>query len=183
MYKRQIQNSFLPEFHELLKKESLSLAELNEYLWVWLDKYYHERVHSATKQTPRLRFETCGNPLRTATLEQLYDVFLVEEKRTVDKTKIFSLNGRTFETVPELVQKRILVRFDPYDLSTTQVYYEGKRYPDAVRASLPEHAFTERVPDCPAAKEETPSSGLNFLTALKNTGQEGLTYHKTPRED
>ena len=178
-----IQNSFLPEFHELLKKESLSLAELNEYLWVWLDKYYHERVHSATKQTPRLRFETCGNPLRTATLEQLYDVFLVEEKRTVDKTKIFSLNGRTFETVPELVQKRILVRFDPYDLSTTQVYYEGKRYPDAVRASLPEHAFTERVPDCPAAKEETPSSGLNFLTALKNTGQEGLTYHKTPRED
>ena len=34
------------------EKESLSLAELNEYLWVWLDKYYHERVHSATKQTP-----------------------------------------------------------------------------------------------------------------------------------
>ena len=143
----------------------------------------HERVHSATKQTPRLRFETSGNPLRTATLEQLYDAFLLEEKRTVDKTKIFSLNGRTFETVPELVQKRILVRFDPYDLSTTQVYYEGKRYPDAVRALLPEHAFTERLSDCPAAKEETPSSGLNFLTALKNTGQEGLSYNRTRKDD
>ncbi len=178
-----IQNSFLPEFHELLKKETLSLAELNEYLWVWLDKYYHERIHSATKQTPRLRFETCGQPLRTATLEELYDVFLVEEKRTVDKTKTFSLNGRTFETVPELVQKRILVRFDPYDLSTTQVYYEGKRYPDAVRATLPEHAFTEKVPDCPGAEENAPDSGLNFLTALKSKGQEGLTYHKSPKED
>lgn len=39
-----IQSSFLPEFQELLKQEALSLDELNEYLWVWLDKYYHEKV-------------------------------------------------------------------------------------------------------------------------------------------
>lgn len=177
-----VQNSFLPEFYELLKEESLSLGELNEYLWVWLEKYYHEKVHSATKQTPRLRFETDGHPLRTATLEQLYDAFLMEEKRTVDKTMVFSLHGHTFQTVPELVQKKITVRFDPYDLAAVQVYYEDRRYPDATRALLPEHAFTGRVPDHPLAAQETPSSGLNFLTALKNTGQEGLSYNKTRKD-
>jgi len=177
-----IQNSFLPEFYELLKEETLTLAELNEYLWVWIEKYYHERVHSATKQTPRLRFETCGHPLHTATLEQLYDAFLVEEKRTVDKTKLFSLNGHTFETVPELIQKKITVRFDHYDLTTVQVYCEGRRYPDAARALLPEHAFTKPAPERPPAEGKAPPSGLNFLTALKNTGQEGLTYNKTRKD-
>ena len=177
-----IQNSFLPEFHELLKNDELSLDDLNEYLWLWLDKYYHEKVHSATKQTPRLRFEYDDQPLRTVSLEQLYDAFLMEETRTVDKTMVFSLYGHTFQTVPELARKKIKVRFDPYDLTTVQVYYEGKRYSDAVVARLPEHAFTAGSLEQPRA-DKSPSSGLNFLTALKGTRQEGLSFSKASKKE
>ena len=179
-----IQNSFLPEFYELLKEDSLSLDELNDYLWVWLDKYYHEKVHSATKQTPRLRFESDPHPLRTVSLEELYDAFLLEEKRSVDKTMVFSIYGRLYQTVPELVQKKITVRFDPYDLKRVQVHFDGHRYPDAEAASVPEHAFRgKRLPKLPVEQEDSPASGLNFLTALKSTGQEGLCYSKHRKED
>ncbi|MDD5487023.1 MAG: DDE-type integrase/transposase/recombinase [Dehalococcoidales bacterium] len=178
-----IQNSFLPELYVLLKESSLSLDELNDYLWLWLDKYYHEKVHSATKQTPRLRFESDSYPLRTISLEELYDAFLLEEKRTVDKTMVFSIYGRLFQTVPELVQKRITVRFDPYDLQKVQVHFDGRRYPDAEAALVPEHAFRgKKAPKLPE-EQDSPASGLNFLTALKSTGQEGLSYSKHRKED
>jgi putative transposase len=179
-----IQNSFLPEFYELLKKEDLSLDELNEYLWVWLDKYYHEKMHSATKQTPRLRFESDAQPLRTVSLEKLYDAFLLEEKRVVDKTMVFSIHGKMFQTVPELAKKKIQVRFDPYDLSVVQVYHEKKRYPDAVCFVVPEHAFsTKRLPKEPLSQEQAPSSGLNFLSALRDANRVGISFSKTVRED
>ncbi len=174
-----IQNSFLPELYGLLKEEPLSLDELNEYLWVWLERYYHEKVHSATKQTPRLRFESDAYPLRNVSLEALYDAFLLEEKRTVDKTMLFSVHGHTFQTLPELAQKKIKVRFDPYDLLKVQVYYEEKRYPDAVAAVLPEHSWQ---PVKEPSGENSVSSGLNFLSALRDTYKEGLTFSKKEDE-
>ena len=173
-----IQNSFLPEFYELLKQEALSLEELNEYLWVWLDKFYHEKVHSATKQTPRLRFETDAYPLRTATLEELYDAFLVEEKRSVDKTMLFSVLGYTFKTEPELVKKKVTVRYDPYDLKKVQVYFEGKRYPDATAFVPATHGLAKEA-SLEAFKEQSgPSSGLNFLAVLRGEHKEGLNFSK-----
>lgn len=179
-----IQNSFLPEIYELLKLKELCLSELNEYLWVWLEKYYHEKVHSATKQAPRLKFEADAYPLRSVSLEQLYDAFLLEEKRTVDKTMVFNLNGQLFQTVPELAQKKIVVRFDPYDLSKVQVYHEQKSYPDATPALLPEHAFTAGVKQVPVVEPQaTPSTGLNFLTLLRDTHQEGLSFSKAKEEE
>ncbi len=171
-----IQNSFLPEFYGLLKEDALSLDELNEYLWVWLEKYYHEKVHSATKQTPRLRFESDAYPLRNVSLEKLYDAFLLEEKRTVDKSMLFSVQGHTFQAVPALAQKKIKVRFDPYDLSKVQVYYKEKRYPDATIAVIPEHAWQRPVKE--PVEESSVSSGLNFLSALRDTYKEGLTFRK-----
>ena len=174
-----IQSSFLPEFYELLKQEALSLEELNEYLWVWLDKYYHEKVHSATKQAPRLRFETDTNPLRTVTLEELYDAFLLEEKRSVDKTMLFSVLGRTFQTEPELAKKKINVRYDPYELEKVQVYSEGKRYPDAFPFVMPEHGIAPSSDREKLTTENTVSSGLNFLSILRGKHKQGLSFSQS----
>jgi len=179
-----IQNSFLIEFYELLKKEDLTLGELNEYLWVWLDKYYHQKAHSATKQAPGARFEADTHPLRFLDLKQVYDAFLMEDYRTVDKTMVFSLYGEIFQAAPELAKKKIRVRFDPYDLSRVQVYYEKQRYPDAVRATLPEHAFTDISKDASRFKEDTEISlGLNFLSALKENYHEGLSFDRSNEEE
>ena len=178
-----IQSSFLPEFYELLKQEALSLDELNEYLWTWLDKYYHEKVHSATKQAPRLRFETDTNPLRTVTLEELYDAFLLEEKRSVDKTMLFSVHGKLFQAPPELAKKKITVRFDPYELEKVQVFFEDKRYPDACAFVQAEHGIAPTSSQELPSEENTPSSGLNFLTALRGTHREGLSFSKSEKGD
>ena len=177
-----IQNSFLPEFYELLKHEALALDELNEYLWVWLDKYYHEKVHSATKQTPRLRFESDTQALRTVNLDELYDAFLVEEKRTVDKTMLFSVQGKLFQAPPELAKKKITVRFDPYNLEKVQVIFEDKRYPDACAFVQAEHGIAPKSSQ-ELPPENTPSSGLNFLTALRGSHREGLSFSKAEKGD
>jgi len=178
-----IQNSFLPEFYELLKNEALTLDELNEYLWVWLDKYYHEKVHSATKQTPRLRFESDTQALVTVNLEQLHDAFLVEEKRSVDKTMLFSVHSKLFQAPPELAKKKITVRFDPYDLEKVQVFFEGKRYPDACAFVQAEHGIAPKSSQQLPPEENTPSSGLNFLTALRDSHREGLSFSKPEKGD
>lgn len=178
-----IQNSFLPEFYELLKNEALTLDELNEYLWVWLDKYYHEKVHSATKQTPRLRFESDTQALRTISLEQLYDAFLIEEKRAVDKTMVFSVHGRLFQAPPELAKKKITVRFDPYDLEKVQLFFEDERYPDACAFIMAEHGIAPKSSQELPPEKSAPSSGLNFLTALRSSHREGLSFSKPAKGD
>ncbi len=174
-----VQNSFLIEFYELLKQQELTLNELNEYLWAWLDKYYHQKVHSSTKQTPQLRFESDTHPLRFLDLQQVYEAFLMEENRKVDKTMVFSLLGKKFQVCPELANKKIQVRYDPYDLSAVRVYYQQERYPDAYPATVPEHAFSMVEEKKPEAETH---SGLNFLSALRDNHREGLTFN-TKEED
>ena len=174
-----MQNSFLIEFYELLKQQELTLNELNEYLWAWLDKYYHQKVHSSTKQTPQLRFESDTHPLRFLDLQQVYEAFLMEENRKVDKTMVFSLLGKKFQVCPELANKKIQVRYDPYDLSAVRVYYQQERYPDAYPATVPEHAFSMVEEKKPEAETH---SGLNFLSALRDNHREGLTFN-TKEED
>lgn len=177
-----IQNSFLPEFYILLKEETLGLNELNEYLWVWFEKYYHNRVHSATKQPPRLRFESDAHALRNIPLGELYDAFLMEEKRVVDKTMLLSIHNKLFQTVAELIKRKVTVRYDPYELDKVQVYFEGQRYPDAKRFVVAKHGLVETALKEPLPQDEGPASGLNFLTALRDTHQEGLSFSRLKEE-
>jgi putative transposase len=177
-----IQNSFLPEFYILLRKEALGLNELNEYLWIWFEKYYHNRVHSATKQPPRLRFEADAHALRNICLEELYDAFLMEEKRVVDKTMLLSVHSKLFQTVAELIKRKVTVRYDPYELDKVQVYFEGRRYPDAKRFVVAEHGFAANALKEALPQDEGPATGLNFLTALRDTHREGLSFSRMKEE-
>lgn len=157
---RYVDQSFLPEAEDLIRKAELrTLEQLNELFWAWLDVAYLNRIHGVTKQTPRDRFEQDTEALRRIDPVALREVFLWEEERTVDKTHCFSLHGNTYEVDPALARQRVLLRFDPYDLNQIQIWYEGKRYPDAVpfRMRQARHPGVEQ-PQAPVAVK-----GLNYL--------------------
>lgn len=171
-----IQNSFLPEMEVMLKEKLMSIEEVNDYFYIWLKQHYHEKVHSSIKQKPMLAFESDSRPLRRIDLAALIDAFLVEDTRKVDKTGIFRLNGTDYQAPLELARTKIIVRYDPFDMQSVQVYCDSKRYEDAYLLKVPEHVDFEAVAEVPA--DNPPPTGLNYLELLKQKGKQGISYSK-----
>src|SRR5690606_23917001 len=104
---RFVDTSFKPEAYSLIEQGRLTtLRELNAALSAWIEGYYHLRTHGSTKQSPRARLATCSREMRRKTLEELTEIFLWEEQRTVDKTGCVSLEGNSYEVDLELCRKR-----------------------------------------------------------------------------
>lgn len=169
-----VQRSFLPEIEVMLKEKVMSVDEINDYFFIWLRQHYHEKVHSATKQKPMLAFESDSHPLRRVDLATLIEAFLVEETRKVDKTGVFSLNGRDYQAPLELAKTRISLRYDPFNPEKVQVYCDSQRYADAYPLEIPEQidfSAATKTPDV-----DHTATGLNYLELLKEKDQQGLSY-------
>jgi putative transposase len=105
-----------------------TLERLNELFRAWLSEGYNHRVHSALAgKTPAQSFSQDTKPLRFPSPEALRDAFLWEKTPRVDKTGCISLNGRCYEVGVEYIRKRVLVRYDPFDLSMVEVWSEGEK--------------------------------------------------------
>lgn len=127
-----IDSSFKPEAYQQIEQGRITtLEELNQGLAAWIDGYYHIREHGSTKQPPKVRAEASKRVTRRMSLPQLMDIFLWEETRKVDKTGCVSLDGNHYEVDLELCGARVELRYDPFDLSRIQVWYQGKPWPDA----------------------------------------------------
>jgi putative transposase len=129
---RFIDTSFKPEAYQLITEGTVtSLAELNEALASWVDGYYHRRKHGTTKETPAFRLAGCTRAIRRKTFSELNEIFLWEEQRQSDKTACIKLYGNVYEIDSLLARSKVLLRFDPFDLNTIQVWQDNKRFADA----------------------------------------------------
>jgi putative transposase len=45
----------------------------------------------------------------------------------VDKSGCISVNGVRYDVGVEYIRKKVLVRYDPFDLSVVEVWYEGEK--------------------------------------------------------
>jgi putative transposase len=162
-----VESSFKSEAILLVKDGRIkTLDDLNSYFTAWLDKFYNQRIHSSTKQKPMAMWETGKNELKKLSLNEIYEAFLYEDEKSVSKTGIIRVETNEYEVESFLASKKIQVRYDPYDLSGgVQVYYEGKRYQDAVPAVVRRHHKKNFVT---ANEEATINTGINHLDLLKN---------------
>ena len=55
------------------------------------------------------------------------DAFLWEKTPRVDKTGCISLAGLCYEVGVEYIRKKVLVRYDPFDLSVVEVWSGGEK--------------------------------------------------------
>lgn len=161
---RFIDSSFKHEAYASIEQQRITtLPELNAALAAWIDGFYHHREHGSTKQTPHMRLTSSSRELRRKTLGELTDVFLWEEKRTVDKTGCVRLDSNTYEVDTQLCGERILLRYDPFDLSANiQVWHEDKRWADATPIDL-SRPYDRRVKPDDVVLVEEADGQLTFL--------------------
>ena len=121
---RSVREGFLAD---LDPKALLSLDQLNERLWHWLDTVYHRREHSSLQTTPLLRWQRDIAQVRQLPpATDMRRLFFHRVDRLVRRDSTFQLRNRFFEAPPPLTGKKIEARFDPLDLTHVEIYCDGK---------------------------------------------------------
>ena len=121
---RSVREGFLAD---LDPKALLSLDQLNERLWHWLDTVYHRREHSSLQTTPLLRWQRDIAQVRQLPpATDMRRLFFHRVDRLVRRDSTFQLRNRFFEAPPPLAGKKIEARFDPLDLTHVEIYCDGK---------------------------------------------------------
>jgi putative transposase len=123
---RTVREDFLSGF------KGVTLAELNQALFFWLNDIYHQRIHSSTGQTPFARFTSRMQCLREAPTN-LKDHFRKTVRRRVAKDRTISLDGRIFEAPVSLIGRQVAL-----------LYHEQE--PERVEIMLGEVSFGMATP-------------------------------------
>jgi transposase InsO family protein len=154
-----------------------TLAELNESFWAWLELVYHRKVHSETEQSPLERYQAGLSGICQAEAETLRKAFLWREKRKVRKDGRIELQGNTYRVDPQLTGCQIELHFDPFDLSTLNVWMDGNHLGKAtvLQQGRDKHIAVERLsPQTPQPPK--PASSLDYLAILR------AEYHTLQRQ-
>ncbi len=156
---RTVRDQFLVE---VAARPPNSLVELNRLFTAWVETAYHRRVHTETGQTPLERFLVGGPPVLPSP-ELLHEAFLWSDKRTVTKTATVSLHGNVFEVDASLVGRKVDVVFDPFDLTTVDIRWEGRSMGRGVPQVIGRHTHPKARPEAQPAPAAT---GIDYLGLL-----------------
>jgi putative transposase len=138
------------------------LAELNRLFAAWVETVYHRRAHSETGEAPIERL-LAGGPPSLPRPAALHEAFLWSEVRTVTKTATISLHGNTFEVDAALVGSRVEVVFDPFDMGTVEVRFQGRPMGQGFPVTIGRHSHPQARPEAAPAPAPT---GIDYLGLL-----------------
>jgi len=119
---KTVQVNFIPSIFS-----PLSLAELNLLLQEWIDKEYHIRKHSSTKEAPLERYIRQIQLIRKSPTD-IDKYFRNQIKRKVAKDRTISFKGKLYEAPVELIGKYVFLFYDEDDLNNIEIYYNKKSY-------------------------------------------------------
>jgi transposase InsO family protein len=156
----------------LAPKQTLTLNELNDRLWAWIENAYHRSKHSTLETTPLLRWQRDIEQVRQLPpATDLHRLFFHRLDRLVRRDSTFLLHGRLYETPPHLAGKTVEVRFDPLDDSQVEIWLQGQLQA-AARPVDP--VINSQLPTAkPATPPEPEPTGINFVELLnKQTDDE-----------
>jgi putative transposase len=154
---RTVRDQFLVEVEA---RGVATLVELNRLFAAWVETVYHRRVHSETGAAPLERFEA-GGSFALPTSAQLHEAFLWSQRRMVTKTATVSLHGNTFEVDAALVGRRVELVFDPFDLTSVEVRFEGRSMGAGVAHVVRRHTHPMVKPETTAVAPA--ATGIDYL--------------------
>lgn len=165
---KTVRGQFLPGF------KGQSLDELNEAFDGWLTQVYHQRKHSATKQSRFERFTANLHCLRQAP-DNLHDYFRKLARRKVNKDRTIILNGLLFEGPVALIGKRVEL-----------LYHESK--PDQVEVKYQNQSFGMLCPvnlniNCRVKRDKNNNPQIHVNTGLGQYGSGKLWTSKRRADD
>ena len=168
---RTVRDQFLVE---ITTRTVADLAEMNRLFTAWIETVYHHRVHSETNATPLERFSAHGQ-FTPPSAAQLREAFLWSEHRLVTKTATVSLHANTYEVDAILVGRRVELVFDPFDLTTVEVRYQGRPMGDAIVHVIHRHTHPMARPEAAIAAVST---GIDYLALIEARHKTELDQHR-----
>jgi transposase InsO family protein len=109
---------------EVALQKCETLDELNHYLEVWIDGYYHKNNHSGLGNiSPVTAFSLDPRPLQFVSDKALRETFLHTEERLVDKTGCISFNGKQYEVGIKLMGQKVEVLYDPACTDQIEIHH------------------------------------------------------------
>lgn len=157
---RTVKEAF--EVEVRLRKEPPTLDELNQLWWAWLDERYHRTPHSETGEPPRERWQRLlqTTDVRRADPALVDEVLRLHARRVVHpKTSTVEVCGVRFVVDTALRRRKVAVLYDPHDLSSVLVYFDGRR----IQRATPQLPGEAPVAHTPAPK---PPPSVDYLGLL-----------------
>lgn len=170
---RTVRDQFLVE---IAVRGVADLVEMNRLFTAWVETVYHRRVHTETKATPLDRY-IAGGPFTIPTPAQLHEAFLWSQTRAVTKTATISLHGNTFEVDAALVGRKVECVFDPFDLTTVEIRFQGRSMGNAIPHRIGRHTHPMARPEAAAPPAAT---GIDYLALLADRHAAELAQHSPP---
>jgi transposase InsO family protein len=149
-FNRTVKEAF--EVEVRLRPEPPTLDGLNQFWWAWLDERYHRRVHAEIDEPPLERWQRLLATTEVRRVDpQLVDELLrLHARRTVHaKTSTVEVCGVRFVVDTALRRRKVSVLYDPHDLSSVLVFFDGRRIQRAVPQRPGEPPLTHAPPTRP----------------------------------
>jgi len=155
-----------------LRDELLTIHELNVLWEAWREQRYCHQIHSELGRTPAQAVaEVTGRPLDPEVAAKL---FLVREGRTVHREDgCVRVHNRKFLCESFLRKRRVRVHYDPNDLRSVEIYFEGRR----VQTAFPQPINAK--PEPPPEIEDVGNS-VDYLALLRDDYDKKLLEHARP---
>jgi len=137
-------------------REGITLQELNEAFWFWLQDDYHHKLHAGIGERPidRYNASVCSIPVRRLSKAELDEIFLVRHERIVNNDATISFKGALYEVPSAYIRQRIEIRHPVDDPEDLYLYDNGVRVGKIKLVNKKENARIFRPKSIP--------SGLSF---------------------
>jgi len=93
-------------------QEGITLHELNEAFWLWLQEDYHHKLHTGIGQRPIDRYNASVEkvPIRRLCKAELDEIFLIRHERIVNNDATISFKGAIYEVPTAYIRHKIEIR-------------------------------------------------------------------------
>jgi len=168
----QLANDFEDEVS--VRQTPPTLHELNALWEAWRELRYCDVVHSELGKTPNEAIAEVEPKLLPA--EVVRELFLCRVDRTVHKKDgCVAVEGQRFLCESFLRGQKVKVRYDPADLDSVLIFFEGKKVQRA--SAQPLNAAPEPHPE--TTPERLPQS-VDYLAMLRDDFDQRLLEHARP---
>jgi putative transposase len=99
----------------------ITIEEINEAFWLWLQEDYHHKLHSGIGERPIDRYNASVQrvPVRRLSKAELDEIFLIRHERVVNNDATISFKGSLYEVPQAYIRQKIEIRHpvdDPDEL-------------------------------------------------------------------
>jgi hypothetical protein len=132
-------------------QQGVSLEELNEAFWLWLQDDYHHKLHGGIGERPIDRYNASVDkvPIRRLCKAELDEIFLIRHERVVNNDATISFKGSHYEVPAAYIRQRIEIRHPVDDPEDLYLYDNGVRVGKIKLVDKKENARTFRPKTVP----------------------------------